>query len=70
MDDNGEPTQQDIERAYPGWKTWRGVDQMFHAYRKEGAALTCKGEDWLDLLDQIRRAEVMLEETRPAGWPR
>ena len=63
-----EPTQADIERAYPLWATWVGTDQLPHGRRTEGAALTARGEDWMDLMDQIRRAEVMLEETRPAGW--
>lgn len=64
----GEPTQQDIERAYPLWQTWTGIDRLCHARRRQGAALTARGEDWMDLMDQIRRAEAMLEETRPAGW--
>jgi hypothetical protein len=63
-----EPTPADIERAYPKWKLWIGTDQLCHGLRSEGAALTARGEDWMDLMDQIRRAEVMLEETRPAGW--
>jgi hypothetical protein len=69
MDEPTEPTQADIEAAYPVWQTWRGVDQLYHGLRREGAALTARGEDWMDLLDQIRRAETMLEDTRPAGWP-
>ena len=63
-----EPTREDIKRAYPDWETWVGTDQLPHGRRTEGAALTARGEDWMDLMDQIRRAEVMLEETRPAGW--
>jgi hypothetical protein len=63
-----EPTQADIEGAYPHWRTWTGTDRLRYGRRTEGAALTARGEDWMDLMDQIRRAEVMLEETRPAGW--
>jgi hypothetical protein len=63
-----EPTAADIERAYPHWKLWIGVDQLCHGLRTQGAALTAMGEDWLDLMDQIRRAEVMLEDTWPPGW--
>jgi hypothetical protein len=62
-----EISQRDIEKAYPGWNTWRGVDNLCHAVRRQGAALTAKGEDWMDLLDQIRRAEVMLEDV-PEAW--
>lgn len=64
-----EPTQEDIARAYPGWQTWTGTDRLCHGQRNTpGAALTVRGEDWMDLADQIRRAEAMLEDTRPAGW--
>jgi hypothetical protein len=62
-----EPTAQDVRKAYPIWETWVGTDKLCHARRTQGAALTADGEDWLDLLDQIRRAEVMLEET-PEAW--
>jgi hypothetical protein len=65
----GEPTQADLERDYPHWHTWIGIDRMFHGLRSQGAALTARGEDWMDLADQIRRAEVMLEDTRPRCWP-
>lgn len=66
----GEPTQADIAAAYPDWKTWEGIDGLYHALRQTpGAALTAKGESWMDLLDQIRRAEVLLEDARPRGWP-
>lgn len=65
---NDEPTQADVERAHPQWKTWRGTDRLCHALRREGAALTVHGEDWLDLSHEIVRAESLLEETRPAAW--
>jgi len=42
---------------------------MCHALRTQGAALVAKGEDWLDLLDQIKRAEAMLEDV-PEAWRR
>jgi len=67
---DGDPTQADIERAYPDWRTWTGTDSLCHARRATpGAALSVTGESWLDVMDQIRRAEVMLEDTRPPGWP-
>ncbi len=62
-------SQADVERAWPQWKTWTGTDQLCHARRAGGAALTETGEDWPDLADQIKRAEAMLEASRPAGWP-
>ncbi len=63
-----EPTQADVEAACPLWQTWKGTDQLFHARRTRGAALTARGEDWADLLDEIRRAEAMLEGSRPQAW--
>jgi hypothetical protein len=64
-----QPTAADIEKAYPHWRLWVGIDQQCHALRTEGAALTANGEDWLDLRDQIERAEAMLEAT-PQAWRR
>ena len=65
---NDDITPADIEKAYPHWRTWVGVDRLCHALRTRGAALTARGEDWQDLLDQIRRAETMLADSQPAGW--
>jgi hypothetical protein len=62
-----DPTQADLARDYPHWQTWVGTDQLCHGLRTLGAALTADGEDWVDVADQIRRAEAMLEETRPRG---
>lgn len=63
-----EPTQADLEAAWPQWKIERGVDRLCHARRTQGAALTVWGEDWLDLGHQIARAEARLEEKRPVMW--
>lgn len=67
---SAEPTPADIEREFPQWRTWVGVDRFCHGLRTRGAALTARGEDWQDLLDEIRRAEAMLDDTRPPGWSR
>ncbi len=64
-----EPAAAGIERDHPQWRTWVGVDRHCHGLRAQGAALTARGKDWQGLLDEIRRAEAMLEERRPAGWP-
>jgi len=69
VDANAEPTLADIEREFPMWRIWVGVDRLCHALRTRGAALTARGEDWMALRDQIRAAESMLRESRPAGWP-
>ena len=68
VDANAEPTLADIETEFPMWRIWVGVDQLCHALRTTGAALTARGEDWLDLRDQIRAAESTLRESRPSGW--
>lgn len=57
-------TAADVEAAYPLWKTWTGADQLCHARRMEGAAGIETGEDWQDLMDQVRCAEAMLKATR------
>jgi hypothetical protein len=64
-----EPTAANIEFEHPQWRTWVGVDRLCHALRTQGAALTARSEDWEGLLDEIRRAEAMLEDMRPRGWP-
>ena len=66
---SAEPTAADIERGYPHWRTWVGVDRLCHGLRTQGAALTARAEDWHELMDQIRAAESMLAESRPLGWP-
>jgi len=71
VNEQGEPTQAQIRAAYPQWQTWEGTDRMCYGRRATpGAALSAgPAEDWQDLLDQIRRKEAMLEDTRPRGWP-
>jgi len=64
-----EPTAANIEREHPQWRTWVGGDRLCHGLRTHGAALTARSEDWQGLLDEIRRAEAMLEDMRPRGWP-
>jgi hypothetical protein len=64
----GEPTQASLEHEFPLWKAERGTDDLCHARRTVGAASTATGEDWLDLRDQIIRAEAKLERERPKGW--
>ena len=63
-----EPTAADIERYHPHWRTWLGTDRLCHGLRTRGAALTAGSEDWRGLLDEIRRAEARLENTRPRCW--
>jgi hypothetical protein len=63
--------QADIERDWPGWKVWKGVDNLFHGVRsgdKPAAALTADGESWEDLLDQIRAAETRFSDIQSNGF--
>lgn len=50
-----EITRQEIEKAFPGWDTWQGVDGLWHA-RIRGAVppVMVHGEDLVDLRDQIQ----------------
>lgn len=50
-----------IEREFPGWMTWYGADQMCHALLRSGPILTVRGEDPVDLRDQIIRAQAFQE---------
>jgi hypothetical protein len=63
-----EPAAASIERDHPHWRTWVGTDRLCHGLRTRGAALTARSEDRQGLLDEIRRAEAMLEDRRPRGW--
>ena len=57
-----EPTLEDIARQHPGWRVWKGADQMCHASPLSGPALAVRGEDPADLADQIKRAEAFRNE--------
>jgi len=59
-------SQADVERAWPQWKTWTGTDQLCHARRAGGAALTESGEDWPD---SATRSGVLKPCWRPAVLP-
>jgi hypothetical protein len=61
---DGEPTLADVQREYPGWRCWRAVSGLLYARRADaqpGDPAHVKGEDALDLRDQIRRAEALEE---------
>jgi len=48
---------------FPHWHVWRGADQLYHA-RLALTDLTVRGEDPVDLRDEIKRAIGKLGETR------
>jgi len=54
-----EVTQQDVERAWPGWKTYTGTDGLCHAKLRRDPAVRVSGEDWQDCQDQIVRFEAL-----------
>ncbi len=53
-----EPTLDDVAREFPHWHCWKGVNGLVYA-RLPGSSppMTARGEDPLDLRDQIR-AEI------------
>lgn len=57
-----EPTLADVERE-TGWQTYRGINGLCYA-ELPGAdpPVTVRGEDPLDLRDEIRRAKSQLAE--------
>ena len=50
-----------LEREFPGWRTWKGISGMCHALPRTGPALLVHGEDAVDLRDQIIRAQAFRE---------
>lgn len=58
----GEPTLQDVQAEFAGWRCWRDTSGLYYARRTGAppqAAAEVKGEDPLDLRDQINRAEAL-----------
>ena len=56
-----EPALVDVQRDYPGWRCWRAISGLYYARpatAEPGDTASVKGEDLLDLRDQIRRAEA------------
>jgi hypothetical protein len=53
---------QEYAEEFPGWQVWRATDGLLYA-RKTGLqpAPTVRGEDAVDLRDQIIRAESQAE---------
>jgi hypothetical protein len=57
-----EPTLDSIQREFPCWVCWRGICGMVYARRAErrrNSGFDVKGEDAMDLRDQIIRAESL-----------
>jgi len=52
---------------FPHWHVWRGVAGLLYARRpRSSPPRVVRGQDAVDLLDQIRRAEVARVTGRPA----
>jgi hypothetical protein len=60
----GEPTLEDVQTEFPGWHTWTGIAGLVYA-RLRGSSLpiVVRGEDPLDLRDQIRGVEGCRDES-------
>ena len=57
-----EPTLADVQSQYPSWRCWRATSGLYYARPAtagSGDPATVKGEDPLDLRDQILRAEAL-----------
>lgn len=62
---DGEPTLADVQREHSAWRCWRAISGLYYARRadaKPGDHAHVKGEDPLDLRDQIRRAEALEQQ--------
>src|SRR6185437_12469149 len=54
-DDGAVPGWWPYARDFPGWQVWRGVDRLYYAaLRDAGPPVRVRGEDPVDLRDQIR----------------
>jgi hypothetical protein len=56
---------------FPHWAVWREVDRLYYA-RLSGSdpQIVVRGEDVVDLRDQVRAAEVRAGTCEPGpGWP-
>lgn len=54
-----------IQREFPGWVCWRGASAMVYARRAKrprNSGYDAKGEDAMDLRDQIIRAEALAHD--------
>jgi hypothetical protein len=61
MSSHDEPTLEQVAAQYPRWRVWRDFNKNCHAVPKDGPNIPVKGEDPLDLRDQIIRAESFRE---------
>jgi hypothetical protein len=60
-----EPTLASIHGEFPGWVCWRGASAMVYARRAKrprNSGYDAKGEDAMDLRDQIIRAEALAHD--------
>ena len=56
---------------FPNWAVWREVDRLYYA-RRNGSSpqIVVRGEDAVDLRDQVRAAELRAGTCEPGpGWP-
>ncbi len=59
----GEPTKASIEREFPGWEVWRGIDNLWHARMKGATPPVLVRDDHLGgLREEIARKVGQLDE--------
>jgi hypothetical protein len=55
------PALDDVAREYPRWRCWTGIAGLLYAtLRGSSPPVVVRGEDPMDLRDEIRRAEASL----------
>jgi hypothetical protein len=52
-----EPTLDDVQREFPDWRCEQGINRLYYA-RHTPTGAQVRGEDPMDLRDQIRAAEA------------
>jgi hypothetical protein len=54
-----DPEIRGLAGKHPGWVAWRSVSGLLHAKLVADDSVQVRGEDAVDLADQIRRAEAL-----------
>jgi hypothetical protein len=64
----GEPALADVQAEFPGWRCAQGTNYLYYATHT-ATGTRVRGEDPLDLRDQIRGAEARLAWATPEPGP-
>jgi hypothetical protein len=53
-----EPTRAEVEQEFPDWRVFRAASLLWHAERRDDTDVRVRGEDLMDLRDELHRAEA------------